>query len=79
MTTAFVYRGGGGELIALEANTAAISSAERFALIVADHATRRRLIGPATGLGELGYANTDIEETVDRAEQMVLDTTTGPY
>jgi replicative DNA helicase len=69
--------GGPGELVALQANTPAISGASRYATIVAGHSTRRRLIAAGGELAELGYANTEIEETVDRAEQMVLDVTTG--
>jgi len=58
--------GGPGELVALQANTPAISGASRYATIVAGHSTRRRLIAAGGELAELGYANTEIEETVDR-------------
>ena len=69
--------GGPGELVALQANTPAISGASRYATIITGHAIRRRLIAAGGELAELGYANAEIEETVDRAEQMVLDVTTG--
>lgn len=69
--------GGPGELVALQANTPAISGAHRYAMIVAGAATLRRLIAAGGELSDLGYANGDLEETVDRAEQLVLDVTIG--
>ena len=49
----------------------------RYARIIADHSTRRRLIAAGGELSELGYANGDIDQTTDQAEHLVLAVTTG--
>ena len=47
--------GGAAALMALQANTPAISSAGRYARIVQEHALLRRLIGVAHEIAEIGY------------------------
>ena len=66
--------GGGGNLVALQANTPAIANAARYAHIVEEHALLRRLIGVASEIAEMGYSlPEDVLSTLDRAEAMVFD------
>ncbi|MDA8297773.1 MAG: replicative DNA helicase [Actinomycetota bacterium] len=66
--------GGPAGLVALQANTPAISSAARYAGIVEEHALLRRLIGVAGEISELGYSlPDDVVGTIDRAESMVFE------
>ena len=66
--------GGAAALIALQANTPAISSAGRYARIVQEHALLRRLIGVAHEIAEIGYeVPVDIAGALDQAEALVFD------
>jgi replicative DNA helicase len=66
--------GGPPALIALQANTPAISNAGRYARIVQEHALLRRLIGVASEIAEIGYeVPEDVAAAIDRAEAMVFD------
>ena len=66
--------GGAAALIALQANTPAISSANRYARIVQEHALLRRLIGVAHEIAEIGYeVPTDVAGALDQAEALVFD------
>lgn len=66
--------GGPASLVALQANTPAISSAGRYAEIVEEHALLRRLIGVAGEIADLGYSlPEDVIGAVDRAEAMVFE------
>ena len=66
--------GGAAALIALQANTPAISSAGRYARIVKEHALLRRLIAVAHEIAEIGYeVPTDIAGALDQAEALVFD------
>ncbi|MHB1598027.1 MAG: replicative DNA helicase [Acidimicrobiales bacterium] len=66
--------GGSAMLIALQANTPAISSAARYARIVEENALLRRLIGVAQEIAEIGYGlPEDVTDAVDRAETLVFD------
>ena len=66
--------GGPGNLVALQADTPAISNAHRYARIVAEHALLRRLIGVASEIAELGYSlPEDVLGALDQAEAMVFD------
>ncbi len=66
--------GGPAGLVALQANTPAISSAGRYAGIVEEHALLRRLIAVAGEISELGYSlPDDVVGTIDRAESMVFE------
>jgi replicative DNA helicase len=65
--------GGASQLVALQANTPAIASAERYARIVADLAALRRLIGVAGEIAEMSYSMPeDIAATIDHAESLVF-------
>jgi len=64
--------GGSGTLISLQVATPAISSAGRYAAIVAELALLRRLIGAASEIAELGYSlPEDVANTIDQAEALV--------
>ena len=66
--------GGPAELLALQANTPAISNAPRYARIVEEMALLRRLIGVAGEIAELGYdVPEDVATVVDRAETLVFE------
>ncbi len=70
--------GGLPALLSLQAETPATSSAGRYARIVGDKATLRRLIGAAGDIAELGYADhDDIDLVVDEAERRILEIATG--
>lgn len=66
--------GGPAALIALQASSPAISNAPSYARIVADYATRRRLIGAAAEIAELGYEQPDdVGAAVKRAQAMMAE------
>jgi replicative DNA helicase len=66
--------GGPPTLIALQANTPAVSNAARYARIVFEHALLRRLIGVAGEIAEIGYeVPEDVAAALDRAEAMVFE------
>jgi replicative DNA helicase len=66
--------GGSGALVALQANTPAVSAASRYARIVEEHCLLRKLIGVAAEISELGYSvPEDVTAAVDRAETMVFE------
>jgi replicative DNA helicase len=66
--------GGTAALVALQANTPAISNAARYARIVAENALLRRLIVVANEIAEMAYdVPDDVVAAVDRAEAMVFD------
>ena len=66
--------GGAGNLVALQANTPAIASAGRYAKIVVEMATLRRLIAVGHEVIEAGYAlPEDVVSTLDQVETMVLE------
>lgn len=70
--------GGLPALLSLQADTPATSSAGRYARIVADKATLRRLIATAGDIAEMGYADSnDVDLVVDEAEQRILEIATG--
>ena len=65
--------GGPAALLSLQANTPATSSAGRYARIVEEHATRRRLIGAGAEAAEVGYDPAlGAAEALDRAEAAVF-------
>jgi replicative DNA helicase len=66
--------GGSGALVALQANTPAVSAASRYARIAEEHCLLRKLIGVAAEISELGYSvPEDVTAAVDRAETMVFE------
>lgn len=66
--------GGPHRLIEIQGSTPATSSAPRYASIVHDHATLRRLIGSAGEIAELGYAlPDDVHDAVMRAQNRLAD------
>lgn len=70
--------GGPAVLLSLQANTPAVSSAGRYGAIVAEHATRRRLIWAAGEVAEVGYDPTvGAAAAVDAAEAAVFAVATS--
>jgi hypothetical protein len=66
--------GGQGALVGLQATTPATASAPRYAQIVHDHATLRRLIGSAAEISELAYSlPDDAHDALVRAQVMLGD------
>ncbi len=66
--------GGAAQLISLQANTPAISNAQRYARIVEEHALLRRLIAVAAEIAEIGYqVPEDVTGAVDQAEAIVYE------
>lgn len=64
--------GGTAALISLQANTAAVSSATRYATIVSEMALLRHLIGIGAEIAEIGWSlPDDITAAVDRAESIL--------
>lgn len=64
--------GGPGALVALQSSTPATSNAARYARIVHDHATLRRLIGSAGEMVELAYSlPDDAHGALVRAQEML--------
>lgn len=61
------------DLLDLQGNTPAISSAPRYAEIVHDHATRRRMIGAASQIADLGYEPGDVHDAVNRSHAVLSD------
>ncbi|MEE2768853.1 MAG: replicative DNA helicase [Actinomycetota bacterium] len=70
--------GGPGTLIELQATTPATSSASKYAGIIQEHATLRRLIGAANEIAEIGYGYPDdVVKAVDEAESLVFQVGQG--
>jgi replicative DNA helicase len=66
--------GGHVALARMSASTPAISSAKRYARIVAEYATLRRLIEVGYEVAELGYEGVDdAGVAVDRAEELIFE------
>lgn len=66
------HTGGIEQMTQLIAETTSTRNADRYAHIVRDHATRRRLIAAAAEISELGYhAGGDLDTILDQAEQML--------
>lgn len=66
--------GGLAHLLDLQVNTPATSSAPRYAEIVHNHATLRRLIGSGDAIAALGYDSPgDVHEAVERAQKLLSD------
>ena len=66
--------GGPALLVSLQANTPAISNAERYARIVEEHSLLRRMIGVATEIADLGFSlPDDVTKAIDQAESMVFE------
>lgn len=66
--------GGAGALVALQADTPAISNAKRYALMIEHNAVLRRMIGAAGEIAELGYSlPEDPYSALDAAQQLLFD------
>lgn len=66
--------GGNGRLVTLQARTPATTSAGRYARIIAEHATLRRLAGVGSQISDMAYgAPEDVEGTLDRARALVSE------
>ncbi|MGQ0678958.1 MAG: replicative DNA helicase [Actinomycetota bacterium] len=64
--------GGRNYLLTLVETVPTLSSAAKYARIVSDHATLRRLIGAAHCISELGYAvPEDVEAAMDYSEDLI--------
>ena len=65
--------GGAGALVEMQASTPVAGNAARYAVIVAERATLRRLIGAGGEVAELGYSQpADVDAAVDEAEAMIF-------
>ena len=65
--------GGAGALVEMQASTPVAGNAARYAVIVAERATLRRLIGAGGEVAELGYSQpADVDATVDEAEAVIF-------
>ena len=62
--------GGPGDLISLQATTPTIGNAGRYATIVHEHATLRRLIEAAGDIAEKGYDAGDAHDAVEAAHAL---------
>ncbi len=70
--------GGIDALLALQVNTPAISSASKYASIVAERYTLRRLIAVGGEIAEMGYSlPDDVTRAVDEAENMMFQVGQG--
>lgn len=65
--------GGPSTLIGLQHGTPATSNARRYARLVADDATLRRLIGVASEITEIGYSTPDAADAIDSARSLLGD------
>jgi replicative DNA helicase len=66
--------GGPATLVALQANTPAISNAARYARIIEEHSLLRRMITVANEVAELGYSlPDDVTKAIDQAESLVYE------
>lgn len=64
--------GGLAALLSLQANTPATSNARRYARIILEHATMRRLIGVAGEMLDMAYGvPDDVGEMIDRSKTML--------
>ena len=65
--------GGAGALVEMQAGTPVAGNAARYADIVAENATLRRLIGAAGEVAELAYSRpADVDAALDHAESLVF-------
>lgn len=65
--------GGRSALLALTVDTPATSNAGRYAAIIKEHATLRRLIAAAGEITELGYSGPeDVTGVLDQAEELIF-------
>ena len=70
--------GGLDGLISLQVNTPATSNAEKYASIIAERYTLRKLIETAGEIAELGYSRPDdVTKAVDEAENMMFQIAQG--
>ncbi|MFN3219289.1 MAG: replicative DNA helicase [Acidimicrobiales bacterium] len=70
--------GGGGALVALQANTPAATNAGKYARIVHEHALLRRLIRVGSDIAEIGFTQPDdVVKAIDSAESMVFNLAQG--
>ena len=70
--------GGKSFLLDLQAGSPAVTSANRYAKIVTEHATLRTLIGVGTEIAEIGYSQPDdVVKAVDEAENLVFQVGQG--
>lgn len=66
--------GGSGALVAIQANTPAVSNAGRYARIVEELCLLRKLIGVSAEIAEIGYSvPDDVTAAIDRAETMIFE------
>jgi KaiC/GvpD/RAD55 family RecA-like ATPase len=66
--------GGSAKLVQLQANTPATSNAGRYAEIVHNDATLRRLINASTRTSELAHSRPfDVHEAVEQAQSLLID------
>src|SRR5258708_1893909 len=70
--------GGAGIIVDLQPSTPAIASVSRYARIVQEHATLRRLIGVAHDIADIAYAKPDdVVKAVDQAESLEYEVGQG--
>jgi len=70
--------GGLDGLLSLQVNTPATSNAEKYARIIHEHYTLRRLIEVANEISELGYSRPDdVIKVVDQAENLMFQVAQG--
>lgn len=69
--------GGEGALVDLQAATPSIGNAPKYAKMIRTAALNRRLINAAGEAAELGYNETDAEEAVDKAQQLMFGLSFG--
>lgn len=68
------HLGGPGQLVALQSNAPAISSAKRYALMIEEASAYRSLIDVGSSITELGYSRPDsLSAALDEAQRMVLE------
>lgn len=66
--------GGSGELLSLEIGVPTTSTAPRYAEIVHEHATRRRLIGWVSEVANSAYGDSDdVHDVIERAQKALTD------
>src|SRR6185295_12985664 len=67
--------GGSPALLRIQAATPASANSAHYAQIVAELAMLRRLIGTASQIQEMAFANDDgdVDETLDRAETLIFE------
>jgi replicative DNA helicase len=65
--------GGMSALVTMQCSTSALSNVASHTRLIEAAAAQRRLIGVASEIEVMGYHGTDIDETLDSAERLVLD------